>query len=194
MTRRRPPPLARHPVRNEDPKAPLSLPVIGRWTPRGPHRRPSSRGRSPTSCSSHRNSSSTRCCDDRVNPPNTPPPRSTSSPRKTVSDGAWDGPGSVGTTPPQNRSSPPLRMKCTTGNLSPPEPGPDSLSPNTSRCSTTAAGCIYSWLPHPGRSLHRLPDRDNHRDMTNHADPSRILDTAQYGIRSRCVAQLPAER
>ena len=35
------------------------------------------------------------------------------------------------------------------------------------------------WLPHPVRSFHRLPDRDNRRGMTNHEDPSRILDTAQ---------------
>src|SRR3954470_13825044 len=76
-------------------------------------------------------------------------------------------------------------MRCTTGRHSPPGREHASLSPNTSRSSTTADDCTRPSATErrskhsPTTELWRPPQRDQPEDL------SKILDTAQAGLSGR---------
>ncbi len=89
--------LARHPLGDLTPKPPLDLPPQRRLA-RRPHRRPTRQLLHPPRRPAHRAPPSSRCCDDRLNPPSSRRGRSPSERSTQGSCRRWDRSATASTT------------------------------------------------------------------------------------------------
>src|SRR5829696_6740963 len=126
------------------------------------------------------------CCDDQLNPPNTPRSPTAAACTPLASSLPWARSGMRWTTPSPRASSPRWNASCSTATPGRPEPGCARRSSISSRSSTTAnAATRHSTTPAPSAtssSTYQQHPPPNHRVHESGATPDLVTQAGAVGL------------